>query len=96
MKTKSEITDKKVEQFVNGKTSENHEDMGTVKITKTARLKDPQTMVYQVFLPRELQAKIKKAAILNDMTINDFYLDAVKEKLNKLGPFELFELERKN
>lgn len=95
MKTKSEIDAQKAEQFINGGELPSVNET-VVKTTKTSRLKDPNTMVYQVFLPRELQTKIKKAAILNDMTINDFYLDAVQEKLNKLGPFELFELERKN
>lgn len=86
MKTKSEISSDKFDKFINGE-KEKSESVKTtpIKPTKTSRLKNPDNMVYQVFLPRELQHQIKKAAILSDMTINDFYLTALKSKLQELN-----------
>lgn len=84
MKTKSEIDAQKAEQFINGGELPSVTEIVT-KTTKTSRLKDPNTMVYQVFLPREMQKQIKKAAMFQDMTINDFYLAALQEKLKKFN-----------
>lgn len=89
MKTKSEISQDKFEKFINGETAPStpqKTDVVAVKTnTKTALKKDPNTMVYQVFLPRELQSKVKKAAVLNDLMINDFYLMAIEAKLKEMG-----------
>lgn len=84
MKTKSEIDAQKAEQFING--GELSSVTETVaKTTKTSRLKDPNTMVYQVFLPRDMQKQIKKAAMLQDMSINDFYLAVLQDKLREIN-----------